>query len=149
MSNVTIAEIARITARTFGLPEDALTSPAVRIRAGQKRRGTPMSLALNTAALLAQRHTASGMHTIGRELGRRDAPALVVGAARIDEERHHDADLAARIERIEAAIDAVHEARLDEAEAVAAAHEAAAENRRRRLAGVLDAGIPRTVEGIP
>lgn len=113
MSNVTVEEIGAFTAEVFGLPEAALTHPAVRLRAGAKGPSdVPVGQALNIAAWLARRHTSASFPAIASAFGRRDHSSLVTGAAGIAAALASDAALRAVVDRIEDLIDACHEARL-------------------------------------
>lgn len=112
MSNVTVEEIVAFTAEVFGLPEAALTHPAVRLRSGVKGpRDVPVGQALNIATWLARRHTQASFPTIARAFGRRDHSSLVTGAAGIDVALPRSDALRAVVDRIEALIDTCHEGR--------------------------------------
>lgn len=112
MSDVTVEEIGAFTAEVFGLPEAALLHPAVRVRSGaQGPEAVPAGLALNVAAYVARRHTAASFPAIAKALGCRDHATLVKGVASVAANLPRWPALAALVERIEAQVDALHEAR--------------------------------------
>lgn len=109
MSNITVAEIASLTAQACDLPPASLTD-RTRI-APHGRRRTQIGTALGIAALLAGRHTRASRSEIGRVLGGRAGQHVVVLLDSVERDLATDDDLAALVERIEARIDEIHEAR--------------------------------------
>lgn len=114
MSAVTVEEIIAAVADEYRLSRWALQSRDVRTAAGSRKGAgrDRMADALAVACYLALRHTKTPKRAIGAALGGRHANQIEMSAARIAERMPHEAELAAMVERIEAVIDDVHEARV-------------------------------------
>lgn len=113
MSNVTLAEIANACAKEFGVTLPEMRSKqythASKWRSGER---STAHIARNIAMWLARRHTTKSIPEIGEFfcLTHRKSASVQI---QIGEQMMGQPEYAERIERIEEAIDEIHEARVD------------------------------------
>ncbi len=114
MSAVTVDEIIGAVADEFRLSRWSLQSRDSRTAVGARKGSGRDRLAdaLAVAAYLALRHTRTPKRAIGDALGGRHANQIQMSTDRLAERIAHEPELAAAVERIEAAIDELHERRI-------------------------------------